>query len=749
MYSDSFAIPEGYIDEKPKYERDYKTNKYIIVNNYKDALDAPHPDHIGLLPRMWSGEHAANYMSLTSPLKYRISPEYIGNEKVEQLSRQLQAVLYAGDYEQYVQLLRRYQGVFIVEKPSFWDNLSFMFSYQFNYMYLRYLLWNFVGRQDDIQGKISNNHGNWISGISFIDEWHTGYPQDHLPSDAQNNRGRNTYFFLPLLLGLVGLFFQFSSNKRQWWVVFVLFLFTGLALKVYLNERPFEPRERDYALVGSFFTFAIWIGMGVYALYSLLEEKISFKGMAPAVVSLCLLVVPARMLAENWDDHDRSNRYTARALGKSYLDSVSKDNGAMIFSIGDNDTFGMWYMQEVEHYRTDVRVINTSLLGTDWYIDQMKHKAYTSEPIPSQLVHRQYAYGVRDVIYFDQRTDKIWPIADFMAWVGSDDPKTKKVVDRNGEAPDLVYASYPTNRIRIPVNKENVLKSGVVKPEDADKIVDYIDIKLPSVGMGKNRLMMLDILANNDWKRPIYFTGGSYSDEEYMWMRDYLQLDGMAYKLVPIKTPIDKDNPYDMGRIDADLMYKIVKSFDWGNMDDPNIYHDPETRRNSIVFRGNLARLTETLLAEDKIDKAKDVIDIATTRIPVGNLGYYFTLEPFISGYYAVKEPEKARKLFLEVAKKYQEKIEYYLTFSEINFIRLSDEIAYDLRRYQALLIPIMEDEAFYKKESATYKKYINRLKELGRSYGFATDEEEASEQPKEEVPQAATSASDTATQAK
>ena len=749
MYSDSFAIPEGYIDEKPKYERDYKTNKYIIVNNYKDALDAPHPDHIGLLPRMWSGEHAANYMSLTSPLKYRISPEYIGNEKVEQLSRQLQAVLYAGDYEQYAQLLRRYQGVFIVEKPSFWDNLSFMFSYQFNYMYLRYLLWNFVGRQDDIQGKISNNHGNWISGISFIDEWHTGYPQDHLPSDAQNNRGRNTYFFLPLLLGLVGLFFQFSSNKRQWWVVFVLFLFTGLALKVYLNERPFEPRERDYALVGSFFTFAIWIGMGVYALYSLLEEKISFKGMAPVVVSLCLLVVPARMLAENWDDHDRSNRYTARALGKSYLDSVSKDNGAMIFSIGDNDTFGMWYMQEVEHYRTDVRVINTSLLGTDWYIDQMKHKAYTSEPIPSQLVHRQYAYGVRDVIYFDQRTDKIWPIADFMAWVGSDDPKTKKVVDRNGEAPDLVYASYPTNRIRIPVNKENVLKSGIVKPEDADKIVDYIDIKLPSVGMGKNRLLMLDILANNDWKRPIYFTGGSYSDEEYIWMRDYLQLDGMAYKLVPIKTPIDKDNPYDMGRIDADLMYKIVKSFDWGNMDDPNIYHDPETRRNSIVFRGNLARLTETLLTEDKLDKAKDVIDIATTRIPVGNLGYYFTLEPFISGYYAVKEPEKARKLFLEVAKKYQEKIEYYLTFSEINFIRLSDEIAYDLRRYQALLIPIMEDEAFYKKESATYKKYINRLKELGRSYGFATDEEEASEQPKEEVPQAATSASDTATQAK
>lgn len=748
MYSDQFAISEDYMDEKPKYERDYKTNKYIIVNNYKDALDAPSPDHVGLLPRMWSSEHAANYMSLTSPLKYRISPEYIGNEKVEQLSRQLQSVVYAGDYEQYVQLLRRYQGIFIVEKPSFWDNLKFMFSYQFDYMYLRYLLWNFVGRQDDIQGKISNNHGNWISGISLIDEWHIGYPQDHLPSDAQNNRGRNTYFFLPLLLGLVGLFFQFSSSKRQWWVVFILFLFTGLALKVYLNERPFEPRERDYALVGSFFTFAIWIGMGVYALYSLLEEKMSFKGMAPAVVSLCLITVPARMLAENWDDHDRSGRYTARALAKSYLDSVSKDNGAMIFSIGDNDTFGMWYMQEVEHYRTDVRVINTSLLGTDWYIDQMKRKAYTSDPIPSQLVHSQYAYGVRDAIYFDKKTDDTWPIKSLIEWIGREDPKTKKLLDRNG-APDLTYSTYPTNKVRIPVNKENVLKSGIVKPEDADKIVDYIDIKLPSVGMGKNRLLMLDILANNDWKRPIYFTGGSYSDDEYIWMRDYLQLDGMAYKLVPIKTPIDKDNPYDMGRIDADLMYNIVKSWDWGNMDDPNIYHDPETRRNSIVFRGNLARLTETLLAEDKIDKAKDIIDIATTRIPVGHLGYYFTLEPFISGYYAVKEPEKARKLFLQVAKKYQEKVEYYLTFSQINFIRLSDEIAYDLRRYQALLIPIMQDESFYKEQSAIYHGYIKRLKQLGESYGFATDEEEAPEPPEEETPQASTSPSDTATQAK
>ena len=310
-----------------------------------------------------------------------------------------------------------------------------------------------------------------------------------------------------------------------------------------------------------------------------------------------------------------------------------------------------------------------------------------------------------------------------MKWVSSDDPKDQLEKKRDN-APSIFYSSYPTNKIRIPVNKENVLKSGIVKPEDADKIVDYIDIRLPSYGMGKNRLLMLDIIANNDWKRPIYFTGGSYSDEEYIWMRDYLQLDGMAYKLVPSKTPIDKDNPYDMGRIDGDLMYDIVKSWDWGNMDDPNIYHDPETRRNSIVFRGNLARLTETLIAEDKLDKAKDIIDIATTRIPINHIGYYFTLEPFISGYYAVKEPEKARQLFLEVARKYQEKVEYYLTFSQLNFIRLSDEIAYDLRRYQVLLLSLIEDRAFFKEQKAIYDDYIDRLKKLGKAYGFATEEE-------------------------
>ena len=248
---------------------------------------------------------------------------------------------------------------------------------------------------------------------------------------------------------------------------------------------------------------------------------------------------------------------------------------------------------------------------------------------------------------------------------------------------------------------------------------------------------MLDIIANNDWKRPIYFTGGSYSDDEYIWMRDYLQLDGLAYKLVPIRTPIDKDNPYDMGRIDSDLMYKIVKSWDWGNMDDPNIYHDPETRRNSIVFRGNLARLTETLINEGKIQKAKDILDLATKRIPVSHFGYYFTVEPFITGYYQVKENEKARKLFLEVAKKYQENIEYYLTLSAGDFINLYEDVSRDLRRYDAMLPILAEDKSFYDQQYKIYEQYIDRLQDKAVSFGLLSQEDiKAQKQPKDPNPQ-------------
>lgn len=618
MFSDIYAGQdpvEPFIDDKPKYERDYKTGRYKIVNFWKDARFNSNSAHSGFLPRLWSSDHAGNYMNFTEPLEFSVKSSYRSNPQLQQRINDFREEIADGSVsgEQYHDFLKQYSPYLTIEKPSFISNLKFFFEYQLGYMYWRYFMWNFTGRQNDKQGEYNVLNGNWLSGIPFVDEIRLGN-QSELHQDALNNKARNTYFFLPFILGLVGLYFLYQQDPKRFWVLMLFFLFTGIALKVYLNERPFEPRERDYALVGSFYVYSIWIGLGCMGLINWVQKFIKFKSLQPVLVTLCLLGVPLLMGYQNWDDHDRSDRFTAQSMARSYLQSIQKNKGAMIFTIGDNDTFALWYAQDIEGYRTDVRTINSSLLGTDWYIDQMKRKTYESEPIPSQMTHDLYAYGVRDVIRYQPVLDSVrWDIKDFMNWVASDHPRTKikDLMQKSGNDVNQLPESqqegvfYPTRKIRIPVNKENVLKSGIVNPEDADKIVPYIDIDLPESAILKNQMMMLDIVANNDWERPIYFTGGSYSDSEYLWMKKYLQLEGLVYKLVPIKTDLGKDNPYLMGRIDADLMYDIVTQWNWGNSESPEIYHDPETRKNSISFRSNMARLSEQLINEGKKIKPK------------------------------------------------------------------------------------------------------------------------------------------------
>ncbi|MFJ1430253.1 DUF2723 domain-containing protein [Capnocytophaga canimorsus] len=723
MFSDKYAgldEKNPYMDDKPKYERDYKQNKYVIVNAYENARMRPNSSHEGILPRMWHSPNATNYMAITGLLDFSIKPEYFSNDDLRQGVAEFKKRLQEGQVslEDYDRFLSRFKDYIDVKKPSFWQNIQYLFSYQMNYMYWRYFMWNFVGRQNDIQGKKDGN-GSWLSGIHFIDNFRLG-AQENLPSDVLNNKARNTYFFLPLILGIVGLFYMLSKSERQTWVIFVLFMFTGLALKVYLNEKPFEPRERDYALVGSFFTFAIWIGVGVYAVFELLRRAVMSRIAAPLSVLVTLLTVPVLMANQNWDDHSRAGRYTARAVAKAYLDSVKEDVGALLFTIGDNDTFGVWYAQEIENYRTDVRAINTALLSTDWYIDQMKRKAYQSDPIPSQLTHDKYAYGIRDVVYYNPLTENTWNVKDLMNWIESEDPKTQMTF-KNGHKAYF----YPTHKIRIPVNKENVLKSGVVKPQDAHLIVEYIDIELPKSGIEKNRMLMLDIIANNDWKRPIYFTGGSLSPEEYIWMKDYLQLDGFVYKLVPIKTPIDKKNPFDIGRIDTDLMFDIVMRWDWGNMESPDIYHDPETRKNGMIFRGNLARLKEALLKEGKTEKAKKVIDLAMTKIPFEYFGYYFSLEPFIEGYYQTGQSQKARELILKIAQKYQEELNYYVHLPLEQRYENFAEIQYTAQHYGSLLAIAVKnkDTEFAKNQEVIFRKYLaNFIDEIDEEESLMDD---------------------------
>ncbi len=716
-YSDTFAPPGEDKDDEPKYEQDEKLGKYIIVNKYKGAIQGPNEKHVGLLPRMWNDQNAENYIKYFGPLDFHMKTS---NEELRKAITQLKDGFANGeiDAEQYVSFLRQFSQYIEVEPPSLWQNIVYMFKFQFGYMYWRYFMWNFVGKQDDLQGRYNGN-GEWLSGIGFIDSLRLG-SQENLPQDLLNNKGRNTYFFLPLLLGIVGLVFQVTRNPKQFWVLCVFFLFTGLAIQFYTNPYIFQPRERDYSLVGSFYIFAIWVGMGVYGLFDEFKKWLSPKILAPAVTALCLLAVPVVMACQNWDDHDRSGRYTAEASAKTYLDSCQKDAGAMLFTIGDNDTFPLWFAQEIEGYRTDVRIICTSLFATDWYVDQMKRKAYESTTIPSQLTHDLYRYGNRDVIYYQGLPgikDRRWDIKDFLNWVGSDNPQTKfrhilemedaDLSQYSENTLDLVY--YPTNKIRIPVNKKNVLESGLVKEKDSSLIVDYIDIDLPKA-LPKNRIMMLDVLANNDWKRPIYFSGGSFDSSEYIWMKEYLELDGMAYKLVPIHTK--NKNSFEMGRIDGDLMYDIVKNWYWGNSGSLDIYHDPQTRTQGLSLRSNLARLMEALIAENKIDKAKDVIDIAMTNLPLSCYGFYTFVEPFVDGYYKVGETEKARELFGQLKAIYQDRLDYYAGIPLDEQYAKIDDILSDMEAYRRNIDILIDnhDKEMAEKETLIFNEQIDRF---------------------------------------
>ncbi|UJH90827.1 DUF2723 domain-containing protein [Antarcticibacterium sp. 1MA-6-2] len=709
-----------YMDDKPNYEKAEETGKYVIVNDYKNARQNLDDRHKAVLPRMWSTQHATNYMEFTGPLEFKVKPEYQGEEQLLMAITEFRKNYAQGrmDYEDYHSFLTQFSQYIDVEKPSFASNIGYMFEYQFGYMYWRYFMWNFVGRQNDEQGQYTDLKGNWLSGIDFIDEWRLGN-QDELPGDMKNNKARNTYYFLPFILGIIGLVFHFNRDIKGFWVLTVFFLFTGIALKIYLNERPFEPRERDYALVGSFYVFAIWIGFGVYAIYDFLRTKIKATVAAPVAIVVSLLV-PGILVAENWDDHDRAGRYTALAMAKMYLDSV--DENAILFTIGDNDTFALWYVQQIEGYRRDVRIVNTSLFATDWYIDQMKRKAWESDPIPSQLEHNQYRAGTNEFVIHQNITQDTMSIQNWMNWIASDNPGTKGEL-QSGQ----VVNTFPTKNIRVPVKKENVLEYGIVKPENADEIVDNIFIKLEGNVIYKNRLLMLDIIANNDWKRPIYFTGGSFGNDDYLWMKDYLQLDGVAYKLVPIQTPVNPRTPFDMGRIDTDKMYDIVMDWDWGNMEDPGIYHDPETRKNSITYRSNLARLTEALLNEGDTARAKEVLDLAIEKMPVDHYGFYTLLEPYISGYFEVGEPEKAKELWQKVAEKYQENLKYYSSWDVERQFDNADIIISDMERYRGLVdILFMHGEQEYaRKKAEEFNTYLSLYPR------FYQEDEEIQEPPR------------------
>ncbi len=554
----------------------------------------------------------------------------------------------AGTQQRHIDFYKQWLGLRDGQKPTFSDNMNFLFSYQLGHMYFRYFMWNFVGRQNDIQGQgMDYERGNWISGIDALDESRVG-PTKLLPSSKSMNKGRNVYYGLPLLLGLIGLWYQYRKDKQDFWVVTFLFVLTGIAINVYLNPEPLQPRERDYAYVGSFYAYAIWIGLGVLGLFELLRKRLPETVVALGVIAITLVAVPGILAAENWDDHDRSNKYTARDFAINYLESCAPN--AILFTMGDNDTYPLWYAQEVEGIRTDVRIVNLSLLGTDWYINQLRRPMNASAPIKLSIGPEQIAQGVRDYVpFYDRKLTGAYEVGQIMNFVTNEDPQAKLPT----QGGDLINY-FPTKNFVIPVNKANVVKQGAMA--DTAMMLDAVVWEFPKNNILKNDLIVLDLLAQNNWERPVYWTI-SMGPESYLGLEDYFQLEGLTYRLVPVRTPSQQGQ---RARVDSKIMYdNFMNKFKWGNMNQ-GIYVDPESSRMTINLRSNAIRLAEVLLGEGKKEEAAKVILKADAEMPHPQVPYMLYTYRMVELLHMAGSTEEANRMAKGLFEVFEEDARYY-----------------------------------------------------------------------------------------
>ncbi len=582
------------------------------------------------------------------------------------------------------------------KKPTFFQNLSFFFDYQMNWMYWRYFMWNFAGRQNDIHSPSPGDIfiGNWECGIPAIDNFRLG-DQSDAPDYLKNNKGKNHYYMLPLLLGLIGLFFQFDRDKRGCWLTFLMFFMTGIAIVIYLNQPPYQVRERDYAYAGSFYAFSIWIGLAVAAVFTWIESYRSKKGasnesgavIAATVVSLLFLGVPVLMASENWDDHNRSNRYTAVEMAENYLNSVGK-NGILV-THGDNDTFPLWYAQEIEGVRTDVRIVNTSLLGTDWHIDQMKYAVNESAPLDLSVGQRQYLYGTNEIVYLYDTRDTVFMLSDVMRIFRHPEAKLDLV---GGRKVDYIMS----RKFAIPVNKENVIKYGILDEKYADIIPEYIVLTIPKDKnyLTKPELFMLDFLSNYKWDRPLHLL--SMGGDINVGLKDYLMYEGFSYKFVPVK---NKTRSTDIGFADAeDLYYKMKNVYKWDALKRDDYFADYQ---NFYTFCGVLSQrqifvnVAKEMLKAGDMKRAVEILDMCQENVPeetypldmtyLGFSNEYMVIE-MIESYYKAGAPEKARELAGKFAGQILPSAAFFL--NHYDFARQNFEHCYN---YIGILADVVE----------------------------------------------------------
>ena len=568
----------------------------------------------------------------------------------------------------------------MVKMPTQMENIRFFLSYQCNFMYWRYFMWNFAGRQNDIQGNGEPEHGNWITGISFIDDWMLG-DQSKMPAELKANKGHNVFYCLPLLLGLIGLFWQAWRGQRgirQFWVVFFLFFMTGLAIVLYLNQTPQQPRERDYAYAGSFYAYAIWCGLGVLAIYDMLKKKLKGNDVAVAgVVGIACLLVPIQMASQTWDDHDRSGRYTCRDFGQNYLMTLQDKGNPIIFTNGDNDTFPLWYNQETEGVRTDARVCNLSYLQTDWYIDQMKRPAYDSPSVPITWPRIDFCSGTND--YIEVRPAMKQQLLDFYreypkearAAFGDEPFEVKNIMKYWVRSKDNDTHVIPTDTLYITIDKEAVRRSGMMMASDT--IPDRMVISLAGKrAIYKNDMMMLEMLAQCNWERPLYVATTVGSDN-YMNLGDNFVQEGLAYRITPFNTKAPGAKNFDTEKVYNNVMNR----FKWGGLDKPGLYIDETVMRMCYTHRHLLAQLAMQLIAEGQNAKAEKVLRKAEKVLPEYNVPYTFMsgAADMARAYALIGKKADAARILNKVWADAKSYADYYLQLTGSRFMMSQNDV--------------------------------------------------------------------------
>ena len=704
LYGQYYSSPIDDYVESTSYHYNAETKEYdkvVTLTGYTYPSEFKH-----LFPRLWNtAKGEAAYKPWAA---YRTKTDVLRDENGEVVRDENGKAMRGEVLEFGRKVYDSVTGESFIE-PTFGENLYYFFTYQLNYMYWRYFLWNFVGRQDDIQASDETIlHGNWLSGITALDEAYLG-PQSDLPSEMANNPARNRYFFLPFVLGLLGLIYQLNRDQKNFSVVMWLFIMMGIALVVYFNTCPSEPRERDYVYAGSFYAFCIWIGLGVLAIRDIMGYVLGRDAKLTATLATIIaLGVPALLAAENWDDHDRSGRTMARDIGWNYLQSLPEN--AIVINYGDNDTFPLWYNQEVDGVRPDVRIMNSSYLGGEWYIDEMKTRANEAAGVPFSLHSSKYSF-VNDFLPVADRVKRVIDAKELIGFI-ADEKDNTKVQLADGSLVDYI----PGRRIAIPVNKDNAIKAGIVKEEDRDLMVDtvYINISERKRSIEKSEMMLLDLLANFDWKRPICFTQ-VYILQDF-GLLDYLQYDGYAYRLVPILTPYQSS--WEIGRIDTEWTYpRLMETFRYGNLADEDVHVDHFLQYNIAASkaREGFARVAKELIREGRNEEALKALDRGLEVLPSPKIRYTdANTYPFIEAYYALGEMEKGDKLLTDYATVLMEYMEYYLLFDGYKANLVEGEIR---NRMDSLT------ELYYLAAFTKRNDLIEWFNKYYRTFGY-TDEE-------------------------